>query len=185
MRLTLFCMSAPKLPIVMDSAAEIQISGYHPVLVVANKTRSITANAAALGPVDIKATTGAGAPSYTSGVHMWKGADATLKPRPTIISATAMKARTPGTRPVPTAMLISSMLVEPVAPNMSATPYRKNAVANDPSRKYLMADSALPAFRRRYPARMYVEMEEISSAIKISTSSTADDISTIPTVPNR
>ncbi len=48
-----------------------------------------------------------------------------------------------------------------------------------------MDDSALPALRRRYPARTYVEIEEISSAIKISTSSMADDISTMPTVPNR
>src|SRR5215467_13751752 len=93
MRLTLFWMSAPKLPSVMESAAEIQMSQNHSVWVVANSTRSSTANAAAFGPVDINATTGAGAPSYTSGVHTWKGAEATLKPSPTIISAVAMKAR--------------------------------------------------------------------------------------------
>src|SRR5260221_7671476 len=183
MRFTLFCISAPKLPRVMESAAQIQISGNQSDDVVANSTRSNTANAAAFGPVDISATMGAGAPSYTPGVQIWKGAAATLKPRPTIISAVAAMARSPGL--LPSAGPIFRMLVDPVAPNMRATPYRKKAVANDPRRKYLMADSALPAFRRRYPARMYVEMEEISSAIKISTSSTADDISTIPTVPNR
>ena len=34
------------------------------------------------------------------------------------------------------------MLVDPVAPNISATPYRKNAVANEPSRKYFSDDFA-------------------------------------------
>ena len=63
MRFTLFCISAPKLPSVMESAAQIQISGSQSDDVVANSTRSNTANAAALGPVDISATIGAGAPS--------------------------------------------------------------------------------------------------------------------------
>src|SRR5215470_14585751 len=81
--------------------------------------------------------------------------------------------------------LSSPMFVDPVAPNISATPYRKNAVANDPSRKYFSDDSLLVAERRRNPARMYVEIDEISSAMKISTSSTADDIRHIPTAPNR
>src|SRR5690242_3862082 len=77
------------------------------------------------------------------------------------------------------------MLVEPVAPYVSATPYRKKAVANDPSRKYLMEASTLPSARRRNPASTYVEIDEISSAMKISTSSTADDISIIPDEPSR
>ena len=47
----------------MESAAEIQMSQNHRVGVVANSTRSSTAKAAALGPVDISATMGAGAPS--------------------------------------------------------------------------------------------------------------------------
>ncbi len=63
MRLTLFWIKAPKLPRVMESADEIQISQNHSVLTVANSTRNITANAAAFGPVDSRATTGAGAPS--------------------------------------------------------------------------------------------------------------------------
>src|SRR6185437_5400178 len=152
MRFTLFCISAPKLPKVMESAAQIQMSGNQPEEVVANRTRSKTAKAAALGPVDISATIGAGAPSYTSGVQIWKGAAATLNPRPTIMSAVAAIANSPEL--LPSAGPIFKMLVEPVAPNMRAMPYRKNAVANDPSRKYLMADSALPALRRRYPARI-------------------------------
>ena len=77
------------------------------------------------------------------------------------------------------------MLVDPVAPNIIATPYRKNAVANEPRRKYFNDDSLLDASFRRNPVRMYVEIDEISSAIKINTSSTADDISVIPTTPKR
>ena len=43
----------------------------------------------------------------------------------------------------------------------------------------------LVAVRRRKPARMYVEMDEISREMKTRTSSTADDISIMPTVPKR
>src|SRR5262244_1445591 len=125
-RLTLFWMSAPKLPSVMESAAEIQMSQNHSVWVVANSMRRSTAKAAALGPVDINATTGAGAPSYTSGVHTWNGAAATLKPRPTIINAVAMNTRTLGWPVVfvcSASMLgMASTFVVPVAPNTNATP---------------------------------------------------------------
>src|SRR3981081_439607 len=115
---------------------------------------------------------------------MWKGAEATLKPKPTNMSAVATYAKT-GTLPERSTWLIASILVEPVAPNMSATPSRKNAVANDPKRKYFKDDSLLEAPRRRKPASTYVEIDEISRAIKISTSSMADDIRHMPTVPNR
>src|SRR5450755_720148 len=130
--------------------------------------RSSTANTAALGAVDMNPTTGAGAPSYTSGVHMWKGAAATLKARPTNIKAIPAYART-GIMSVRRVSPITAMLVDPVAPNMSATPYRKKAVANEPNRKYFRDDSLLMAACRRKPARMYVEIEEISSAMKMST----------------
>src|SRR5215472_16415915 len=124
-RFTLFCKSAPRLPIVIESTAEIQISQNQalPASTVAPKRiRSRTANAAALGPVDMRATTGAGAPSYTSGVQTWKGAEATLKPRPTIISAVAMKARIL-TLPLDVSWWASfsgdsRRLVVPVAPNI-------------------------------------------------------------------
>src|SRR5260370_41672869 len=99
MRFTLFCIKAPKLPMVMERAAEIQTSQNHSVFTVAKSTHSITANAAAFGPVDSNATTGAGAPSYTSGVQMGNGAEAILKPSPTTISADAGYARAP--RPPP------------------------------------------------------------------------------------
>ena len=54
-----------------------------------------------------------------------------------------------GVGPEFNAWLITRMLVEPVAPNIKATPYKKNAVANEPSRKYFRDDSLLIAARRR------------------------------------
>src|SRR5580692_1719609 len=152
-RFTLSCTRAPRLPTVIDSAAATQINQSRPGASASNMIRSSTANTAALGAVDMNPTTGAGAPSYTSGVHTWNGAAATLKPRPTNMNATPTKARI-GMSPERNASPITVMLVEPVAPNISATPYRKNAVANEPSRKYLTEDSLLIAARRRNPARM-------------------------------
>ena len=48
---------------VIDSAADTQTIQNHPGAPVAKSTRNSTANAAAFGPVDINATTGAGEPS--------------------------------------------------------------------------------------------------------------------------
>ena len=50
-------------------------------------TRNSAAKAAAFTPVAMNAVTGVGAPSYTSGAHMWKGTAATLNPKPTISNA--------------------------------------------------------------------------------------------------
>src|ERR1700682_4483115 len=69
-RLTFCCTSAPTFPSVIDRAAATQISQSRPGALASNMTRSRTANAAALGAVDMKPTTGAGAPSYTSGVQI-------------------------------------------------------------------------------------------------------------------
>src|SRR3989441_11434204 len=52
-------------------------------------TRRIAAKAAALGPTDMNAVAGVGAPSYASGVHWWNGTIAALNPRPTVMSARA------------------------------------------------------------------------------------------------
>ena len=68
----------------------------------------------------ISATTGAGAPSYTSGVHTWKGTEATLKPSPTNISA--MPAYAGVGAPECSAAAMAYTLVEPVAPNIRAMP---------------------------------------------------------------
>src|SRR6266702_112373 len=187
MRLTSFCLSAPRLPIVIESAASTHISIPQRCSITGKPEKVIlskTANAAALGAVDIRPTTGAGAPWYTSGVHTWNGAAETLKPSPTIIIASARKAMR-GVALPPSPAAIAAMLVDPVAPNASATPYRKNAVANEPSRKYLMDDSEPDACPLRNPAMMYVEMEEISSPMKTIRSSTEQVISIMPTAPNR
>src|SRR5579864_6332484 len=183
-RFTLSCTSAPILPRVIERAATTQINHTRPGASASNRIRSRTANAAALGAVDMNPTTGAGAPSYTSGVQTWNGAAATLNPRPTNISAIAANTSI-STGPDCSRWAMMSMLVDPVAPNMSATPYKKNAVANEPSRKYFNDASLLAASLRRNPARMYVEIDEISSPMKISTSSMADDISAMPTTPNK
>src|SRR5450756_973029 len=53
------------------------------------KIRRSMANEAALEPTDRKAVIGVGAPSYTSGAHMWKGTAAILKPTPATTRITA------------------------------------------------------------------------------------------------
>src|SRR5512140_825515 len=131
MRFTFDCTSAAMLPMNIESTAETHTIQNHPGAPAMKKMRRSTANTAAFGAVDISATTGAGAPSYTSGVQTWNGAEATLKPSPTNISATAVS--TSGEPLSPRSVsAIWSTLVEPVAPNINATPYKKKAVANEP-----------------------------------------------------
>ena len=57
-----------------------------------------------LGPADMNAVTGVGAPSYTSGTHMWNGTAATLKPKLTtsMIMARKMTGIRAGPRPAGT-----------------------------------------------------------------------------------
>ena len=72
----LVCQSAARFPSVMVRAADVHRSQKVPAPVVENpprNTRSRTAKAAALGPTERNAVTGAGAPWYTSGVQIWKG----------------------------------------------------------------------------------------------------------------
>src|SRR3954471_642267 len=87
-------------------------------------TRANAANAAAFTPVDMNAVTIVGAPSYASGVHMWKGTADTLNAKPTAISPTARSARVFGA-PVAcaeSAVPISSIRVEPDNAYANATP---------------------------------------------------------------
>src|SRR6267378_5615850 len=83
-----------------------------------------TANAAAFTPAAMKPVTGAGAPSYTSGTHMWNGTAATLNANPDASSATAAYSNpdAPEGPPLRSAAATSASLVEPVAPNASAAP---------------------------------------------------------------
>ncbi len=50
------------------------------------------AKAPALTPTDMKAVTGVGAPSYTSGTQLWKGTAETLKAKPHVMSTRATTA---------------------------------------------------------------------------------------------
>src|ERR1700761_3519238 len=123
-RLTFCWRSAARFPMVMERTATIQSTGDKTARMVGNisyTTRSRNAKAAALGAVDIKATTGEGAPSYTSGVQTWKGAADTLKPRPIRIMATASVAK-PGVGLFGRAAATSLILVVPVAPKVNAMP---------------------------------------------------------------
>src|SRR5215831_19301039 len=91
-RLTFVCATPTTVPTIMVSAA----TGQSTVAQLARmgssadrNTRTNDANAAALTPVDMKAVTAGGAPSYASGVHMWNGTAATLNAKPTITRPTA------------------------------------------------------------------------------------------------
>ena len=88
------------------------------------RIRTSVANAAAFTPAAMKPVTGAGAPSYTSGTHMWNGTAATLNANPDASSATAAysNADAPEGPPLRSAAATSASLVEPVAPNASAAP---------------------------------------------------------------
>src|SRR5581483_12519193 len=92
----LVCMSAAKFPTSMVNSAEAHTNGSQRFVMGENEvmnTRRKTAKAAALGPADMNRVTGAGAPWYTSGAQIWKGAAETLKAKPTNMSAAAVPAR--------------------------------------------------------------------------------------------
>src|SRR5205814_6277301 len=111
-----------KLPVNIEMAAMIQISPAHRGSYDGKpekRMRSSTAKAAAFGAVDIKPTTGAGAPWYTSGVHTWKGAAETLNPRPIMIIASERTASV-GVAVLTRPCAMASIRVEPVAPKASA-----------------------------------------------------------------
>src|SRR5947209_18692379 len=110
----------------------------------------MAAKAAALDADAVKPVTGDGAPSYTSGVHMWNGTAATLNAKPT-----RSRARPENRRPLLSAggvsrkkMKMSARRVEPVAPYVRAIPYRKNADEKLPRMKYFIPDSC-DSIRRR------------------------------------
>src|SRR3954467_9417322 len=98
MRLTDSCRPAIRLATVMVRTARMAMIGGHPVAHeessgwpnATRSTRSSVAKAALLTATAMYAVAGVGAPSYASGVHMWKGTALTLKARPVITSAAAM-----------------------------------------------------------------------------------------------
>ena len=86
-RLMLVCPIAANAPSTIEAIeTKIRIC-CHWIVMVGNAvvtTRTNSAMAAIFGAAAKKAVTGVGAPSYTSGVHMWNGTADTLKQRPTI-----------------------------------------------------------------------------------------------------
>src|SRR5579862_9924817 len=86
MRLMLFWSTPTTVPTIIVRADTADRIGTHCDCIgssVDRKTRTNAANAAAFTPVDMKAVTIVGAPSYASGVHMWNGTADTLKQKPT------------------------------------------------------------------------------------------------------
>ena len=102
--------------------------------------RSSIANEAAFEPTDRNAVTGVGAPSYTSGAHMWNGTAAILKPMPAASRISAAASSRLRSCPASASAMPSSRVV-PVAPYSSDMPYSRMPSENAPSRKYLTAAS--------------------------------------------
>ena len=102
------CWMATRLPSVIVRAARITKSGCQLATAgrkaVLNKRKS-SAKPAAFDATAMKAVMGVGAPSYTSGVHMWKGTAATLNPSPAVTS----------TRPTSKPVLLISWLASACA----------------------------------------------------------------------
>src|SRR4051812_22153483 len=128
MRLTLVCTTPTTVPTIIVTAAMTDSTGIQYACSGSSddrNTRAKAANAAALTLVDMNAVTIVGAPSYASGVHIWKGTAETLKANPTASSATANSAMVLGV-PVPcareSAVPISSIRVEPDKAYANATP---------------------------------------------------------------
>ena len=130
MRFTLRCGIASTFPTNMVSAASHTTSFCQPCGPSAadgspkppTRMRTRVANAATFTAAAMNPVTGAGAPSYTSGTHMWNGTAATLKANPAARSAAAAKsspamdAGAPPDAARRAAVATSARRVEPVAP---------------------------------------------------------------------
>ncbi len=124
-RFTFVCPSAMRLATTMVIAAShhrIGIQSSYAASKATTKTRRNATNAAAFTADDMNAVTGAGAPSYTSGVHMWNGTAETLNEKPIARSAIAITRRPGVAAPLVTLASITVTLVLPVAPYVRAMP---------------------------------------------------------------
>src|SRR5579862_9220537 len=89
-RFTSFCTSAARLPTTSEATAMPANAHDHRCSSCGNAVRTmrkVRANAATFVADDMNAVTVVGAPWYTSGVHMWNGADDDLKASPAMIIA--------------------------------------------------------------------------------------------------
>jgi hypothetical protein len=132
----------------MLTPIEIRIDGSP-----STKMRSSIAKDAALEPTDRNPVIGVGAPSYTSGAHMWNGTAAILNPMPATTRMTARMSRGSDSCPA-SAVAISRRLVVPERPYISDMPYSRSPRENAPSRKYLTAASFDRRLGFRYPVRI-------------------------------
>src|SRR6266536_857531 len=143
MRLTFDCVTAAKLPTVIVTAASTQNSRRQSAFIdgiPSTKIRISIANDAAFDPTDRNAVTGVGAPSYTSGAHMWNGTAAILNPMPATTRMTASTSR--GSFSWPTnSVAIARRFVVPDKAYISDMPYNSTPSENAPSRKYFTAAS--------------------------------------------
>ena len=119
-RFTFRCTSAARFPIASDATAIPANAHVQRRASCANdvsSTRSASSSAATFVAADMNAVTGVGAPSYTSGVHMWNGAAEDLNASPATISASpSTSSRSPERPCPPTAFAISTKPSCPVAP---------------------------------------------------------------------
>src|SRR5579862_2803346 len=123
-RFTLDCVTAATLPTVMVTTASTQNSCRQSSPIAGSPSRKMRisiANDAAFDPTDRNAVTGVGAPSYTSGAHMWNGTAAILNPTPATTRITARTSR--GSRSWPTkTVAIARRLVVPDKPYINDIP---------------------------------------------------------------
>src|SRR5256885_8864108 len=123
-RLTLVCVTAAKLPTVIVAIDSTQKSRRQSSLAdgsPSTKIRISIANDAAFEPTERNAVTGVGAPSYTSGAHMWNGTAAILKPTPATTRITA-SARRESPAIAPNDVAITRRFVVPESPYISDMP---------------------------------------------------------------
>src|SRR5260370_31354200 len=95
------------------------------------KIRSSIAKDAALEPTDRKAVIGVGAPSYTSGAHMWNGTAALLKPTPATTRMTASTSHGSCSWPTNETDIVRRFVV-PDSPYITDMPYRRTPSENAP-----------------------------------------------------
>src|SRR5512133_2568189 len=92
--------------------------------------------------VAIKVVTGAGAPWYTSGIHIWKGTSASLKPIPTSIMPRPMTIRGDMEEP-DKKFAIPEKFIVPVEAYINAIPNNKKAVDREAMTRNLTPASTL------------------------------------------
>src|SRR5213596_1182547 len=128
-------------PTTIEIAARAQMNGvqsHASGLNDVSNTRISAANAATFVAALMNAVTAVGAPWYASGVHMWNGTAETLNANPTASRPIAANASGIGPTCPWNVRAIAARFVVCVAPYASAIPYRKNALENDPSKKYFI-----------------------------------------------